>query len=63
VGRHPADYRYIPWQHHIIVLARSSVAGGLAVPLYWMHQFEGYSLPTLGFEYSIQDYFSREQPA
>ena len=27
----------------------------LAVPLYWMHQFEEYSLPVLGFDYSIQE--------
>jgi hypothetical protein len=24
----------------------------LAVPLYWVHQFEEYSLPVLGFDYS-----------
>ena len=29
--------------------------GWLAVPLYWVHQFEEYSLPTLGFDYSIQE--------
>jgi len=29
--------------------------GWLAVPLYWIHQFEEYSLPTLGFDYSIQE--------
>ena len=27
----------------------------LAVPLYWVHQFEEYSLPVLGFNYSIQE--------
>ena len=27
----------------------------LAVPLYWVHQFEEYSLPVLGFDYSIQE--------
>ena len=27
----------------------------LAVPLYWVHQFEEYSLPVLGFHYSIQE--------
>ena len=27
----------------------------LAVPLYWIHQFEEYSLPVLGFDYSIQE--------
>lgn len=26
----------------------------LAVPLYWLHQFEEYSLPVLGLDYSIQ---------
>ena len=29
--------------------------GWLAVPLYWVHQFEEYSLPVLGFDYSIQE--------
>ena len=29
--------------------------GWLAVPLYWIHQFEEYSLRTLGFDYSIQE--------
>jgi len=29
--------------------------GWLAVPLYWVHQFEEYSLPVLGFNYSIQE--------
>jgi hypothetical protein len=29
--------------------------GWLAAPLYWLHQFEDYSLPVLGFDYSIQD--------
>lgn len=29
--------------------------GWLAVPLYWVHQFEEYSLATLGFDYSIQE--------
>jgi hypothetical protein len=28
--------------------------GWLAAPLYWLHQFEEYSLPVLGFDYSIQ---------
>ena len=27
----------------------------LAVPLYWVHQFEEYSLPVMGFDYSIQE--------
>ncbi|UZF94266.1 HXXEE domain-containing protein [Bosea sp. NBC_00550] len=27
----------------------------LAVPLYWLHQFEEYSLPVLGLDYSIQE--------
>ena len=27
----------------------------LAVPLYWIHQFEEYSLPVIGFDYSIQE--------
>ena len=27
----------------------------LAAPLYWVHQFEEYSLPVLGFDYSIQE--------
>jgi hypothetical protein len=27
----------------------------LAVPLYWVHQFEEYSLPVLGIDYSIQE--------
>jgi hypothetical protein len=27
----------------------------LAVPLYWVHQFEEYSLPVLGVDYSIQE--------
>ena len=27
----------------------------LAVPLYWIHQFEEYSLPTIGLDYSIQE--------
>jgi len=27
----------------------------LAVPLYWIHQFEEYSLPVLGIDYSIQE--------
>jgi hypothetical protein len=30
-------------------------SGWLAVPLYWVHQFEEYSLPVLGFDYSIQE--------
>ena len=29
--------------------------GWLAAPLYWVHQFEEYSLPVLGFDYSIQE--------
>ncbi len=29
--------------------------GWLAAPLYWLHQFEEYSLPVLGFDYSIQE--------
>jgi Protein of unknown function with HXXEE motif len=28
--------------------------GWLAAPLYWLHQFEEYTLPVLGFDYSIQ---------
>jgi hypothetical protein len=28
--------------------------GWLAAPVYWLHQFEEYSLPVLGFDYSIQ---------
>ena len=31
----------------------------LAVPLYWIHQFEEYSLPVLGFDYSIQGMIAR----
>jgi hypothetical protein len=31
----------------------------LAVPLYWIHQFEEYSLPVLGFDYSIQEMIAR----
>jgi len=27
----------------------------LAVPLYWVHQFEEYSLPVIGIDYSIQE--------
>ena len=27
----------------------------LAVPLYWLHQFEEYSLPVVGIDYSIQE--------
>jgi len=27
----------------------------LAVPFYWIHQFEEYSLPVIGFDYSIQE--------
>ena len=27
----------------------------LAVPLYWIHQFEEYSLPVIGLDYSIQE--------
>ena len=27
----------------------------LAVPLYWIHQFEEYSLPVIGIDYSIQE--------
>ena len=27
----------------------------LAVPFYWLHQFEEYSLPVLGIDYSIQE--------
>jgi hypothetical protein len=27
----------------------------LAVPLYWLHQFEEYSLPVIGLDYSIQE--------
>jgi len=27
----------------------------LAVPFYWIHQFEEYSLPTIGLDYSIQE--------
>ena len=27
----------------------------LAVPLYWIHQFEEYSLPVMGLDYSIQE--------
>jgi len=29
--------------------------GWLAAPLYWLHQFEEYSLRLLGFDYSIQE--------
>ena len=29
--------------------------GWLATPLYLVHQFEEYSLPVLGFDYSIQE--------
>ena len=29
--------------------------GWLAVPLYWVHQFEEYSLPVIGLDYSIQE--------
>jgi hypothetical protein len=29
--------------------------GWLAAPLYWLHQFEEYSTPILGFPYSIQE--------
>ena len=31
----------------------------LAVPLYWVHQFEEYSLPVLGFDYSIREMIAR----
>ena len=34
--------------------------GWLAVPLYWVHQFEEYSLQTLGFDYSIQDMIAKK---
>jgi len=27
----------------------------LAVPFYWLHQFEEYSLPVIGIDYSIQE--------
>ena len=27
----------------------------LAAPLYWVHQLEEYSLPVIGFDYSIQE--------
>jgi hypothetical protein len=29
------------------------VLAWLAVPLYWVHQFEEYSLPVIGIDYSI----------
>jgi hypothetical protein len=29
--------------------------GWLAVPLYWVHQFEKYSLPVIGLNYSLPD--------
>src|SRR5438270_448362 len=32
----------------------------LAVPLYLLHQFEEYSLPTLGFDYSIQNMIAQK---
>ena len=32
----------------------------LAVPLYLVHQFEEYSLQTLGFDYSIQNMIARK---
>ena len=32
----------------------------LAVPLYLVHQFEEYSLPALGFDYSIQDMIAKK---
>jgi hypothetical protein len=32
----------------------------LAVPLYLVHQFEEYSLPTLGFDYSIQNMIAQK---
>lgn len=35
--------------------------GWLAVPLYWVHQPEEYSLPVLGFDYSIQEMVCKAQ--
>ena len=32
----------------------------LAAPLYWIHQFEEYSLQTLGFDYSIQNMIAQK---
>ena len=52
---HPAADRRIPWQHQSIALVGPSLAGVVAVPLYWVHQFEEYSLPVLGFDRSIQE--------
>jgi len=34
--------------------------GWLAAPLYWIHQFEEYSLETLGFNYSIQNMIAQK---
>ena len=52
-----ADDRHVPQQYNrVTALARSSLAKGwLAVLAGWLHQFEEYSLPVLGFDYSIQD--------
>jgi hypothetical protein len=35
--------------------------GWLAAPLYWLHQFEEYSLRPLGFDYSIQEMVCKAQ--
>ena len=32
----------------------------LAVPLYWIHQFEEYSLPVMGLPYSLPDMVCRQ---
>ena len=34
--------------------------GWLAAPLYWIHQFEEYSLQTVGLDYSIQDMIAQK---
>ena len=33
--------------------------GWLAVPLYWLHQLEEYSLPVIGLDYSLPDMVCR----
>jgi hypothetical protein len=35
--------------------------GWLAAPVYWIHQFEEYCLPTIGLEYSIQQMVCKAQ--
>ena len=53
--RHPADDRHVPWQPTVSRWRDPEWLAWLAVPLYWIHQFEEYSLPVIGLDYSIQE--------